>query len=83
MRSPCPTFNKLDTFAFFKETLVDVPAEHDPSDPAAALRLAMEADRVYSGLIYERSAQVFGTRTLPTAMRSREEALQRLFDRFS
>jgi 2-oxoglutarate ferredoxin oxidoreductase subunit beta len=83
VRSPCPTFNKVDTFAYYKETFTEVPAAHDPSDLGAALQLAMDEEHVYSGLVYQRPAQVFGARHLPTGVLGREEALNRLFARFS
>lgn len=40
--SPCPTFNKLDTFKFYKGRLVDINKElgHDPSDRQKAMELA-------------------------------------------
>ncbi|RMA97641.1 2-oxoacid:ferredoxin oxidoreductase subunit beta [Hydrogenothermus marinus] len=40
--SPCPTYNKLDTFKFYKGRLVDINKElgHDPSDKQKAMELA-------------------------------------------
>ncbi len=40
--SPCPTFNKIDTFKYYKGRLIDINKElgHDPSDMKAALELA-------------------------------------------
>lgn len=84
--SPCPTFNKIDTFTYYKEQIVDVPADHDPSDMAAALRLATTRDQIYTGLIYQHPGEVFGAsrrRQLATGVQSRDEVLGRLFKRFS
>jgi len=53
--SPCPTFNKLNTFDSYKETLEDVPADHDVTDLNAALRIALRAKegKTPTGLLYK------------------------------
>ena len=40
--SPCPTFNKIDTFKYYKGRLIDINKElgHDPTDRKAAMALA-------------------------------------------
>jgi 2-oxoglutarate ferredoxin oxidoreductase subunit beta len=82
--SPCPTFNKVDTFGYYKETIVDVPEDHDPSDLGAALRLAV-GDQIYSGLLYQHTGHVFGDgrQQLAVASLERGQVLDRLFSRFS
>jgi 2-oxoglutarate ferredoxin oxidoreductase subunit beta len=54
--SPCVTFNKVNTFAWFKQNLVDVEKlpSYDPSDKIAAMRTLMEHNEMVTGLIYER-----------------------------
>jgi 2-oxoglutarate ferredoxin oxidoreductase subunit beta len=52
--SPCPTFNKINTFKFYRDEVAELPADHDPSDMVAALRLAALEDPLYTGLIYHR-----------------------------
>jgi len=51
--SPCPTFNTVNTFKYYKETTVELPQEHDPSDFAAALKYAGCEDPLYLGLFYQ------------------------------
>jgi 2-oxoglutarate ferredoxin oxidoreductase subunit beta len=53
--SPCVTFNKLQTYAWFKQKLVDIEKldGYDPHDKIAAMRLLMEHDEMVTGLIYE------------------------------
>ncbi|MDH5477557.1 MAG: 2-oxoacid:ferredoxin oxidoreductase subunit beta [Nitrospinota bacterium] len=53
--SPCPTFNKLNTFDSYKETLEEVPADHDTSDLNAALKIALRAKegKTPIGLLYK------------------------------
>jgi len=43
--SPCPTFNKIDTFKYYKGRLIDINQElgHDPTDKKAAIELASHA----------------------------------------
>ncbi len=53
--SPCPTFNKVNTFKFYRDEVADLPADHDPGDMVAALRLAAQEDPLYTGLIYKRT----------------------------
>ncbi len=84
--SPCPTFNKLDTHVYYKDNSIDVPPDHDPSDLASALRLASSGEQIYTGLIYQRPTPVFGSNhreLLATGVQRREDALGRLFTRFS
>jgi 2-oxoglutarate ferredoxin oxidoreductase subunit beta len=84
--SPCPTFNKVDTFAYYKEVVAEIPATHDPTDMGAALQLAMAREQILTGVVYQQPAEVFGTharRSLPTGIQTREDALGRLFARFS
>jgi 2-oxoglutarate/2-oxoacid ferredoxin oxidoreductase subunit beta len=49
---PCVTFNKLNTFKWFKENTFYIEASHDPSDRAAAFSLAVKSDKLPLGLLY-------------------------------
>ncbi|MDH5508904.1 MAG: 2-oxoacid:ferredoxin oxidoreductase subunit beta [Nitrospinota bacterium] len=53
--SPCPTFNKINTFDSYKESLEEVPADHDTSDLNAALKIALRAKegKTPIGLLYK------------------------------
>ncbi|HEY4682505.1 MAG TPA: 2-oxoacid:ferredoxin oxidoreductase subunit beta [Candidatus Acidoferrales bacterium] len=51
--SPCPTFNKVDTFKYYAEHLSPVPADHEVKDRVKALELAYRTDRHYVGVYYE------------------------------
>ena len=51
--SPCPTFNKVNTFKYYREEVADLPAGHDPSDKEAAMRLAASEDPLYLGILYQ------------------------------
>src|SRR5438093_13274930 len=56
--SPCVTYNKVNTYDFFRERVYDLQKEsHDPSDMKAAFAKAIEwpfvqRDRIPLGLFY-------------------------------
>ncbi|MCC6629933.1 MAG: 2-oxoacid:ferredoxin oxidoreductase subunit beta [Chloroflexi bacterium] len=54
--SPCPTFNKINTFKFYRDEVADLPAGYDPSDMVSALHYAAIDDPLYTGLIYQRAS---------------------------
>lgn len=54
VQSPCVTYNQLNTYAWFKEHIVDLAAEgHDPHDRMAAITMAHERNRVPVGVLFE------------------------------
>ncbi len=50
--SPCVTFNKVQTFDYYKGRVYEVPETHDPTDKFAALKLAEEEERFPIGILY-------------------------------
>jgi len=50
--SPCPTFNKVVTFDSMKQRVAPIPDDHDPTDLGAAMALALDRERVYTGVFY-------------------------------
>lgn len=48
--SPCVTF--YDTYKLYKEKVYTIPDSHDPTDQAAAMRYAMESERLPLGVLY-------------------------------
>jgi len=53
--SPCVTFNKINTYDWFKENIVDLEEtpEYDPSNRVAAMTKIMETNGMLTGLIYQ------------------------------
>lgn len=51
--SPCPTFNKVITFDWMKERVEPIPDGHDTSNLDGAIRLALEKERVRTGIFYQ------------------------------
>ncbi|MCC7104751.1 MAG: 2-oxoacid:ferredoxin oxidoreductase subunit beta [Chloroflexi bacterium] len=57
--SPCPTFNKVNTFKYYREETAALPAGYDPRDKNEALRIAAVDHPLYTGLIYQEEAASF------------------------
>ncbi|MBA4603719.1 2-oxoacid:ferredoxin oxidoreductase subunit beta [Thermoactinomyces mirandus] len=57
--SPCVTYNKMNTYDFFKEHLVnlDEDSEYDPSNRHMAMQKLMENNALVTGLIYQNKEQ--------------------------
>jgi 2-oxoglutarate ferredoxin oxidoreductase subunit beta len=51
--SPCVTFNDVDTYDYFRDSLVDVAdGDHDPSDYDAAKERILDREAEYQGVLY-------------------------------
>ncbi len=65
---PCVSFNKVNTFAWFKKRCYPLPADYDPTDFDAAMKAAYEWDeRIPVGVVYRKERDPFETRFAPTA----------------
>lgn len=51
--SPCVTFNKVNTYDWFKEHVVKLDESHDPSDKMQALTKINETNGLCTGIIYQ------------------------------
>jgi 2-oxoglutarate ferredoxin oxidoreductase subunit beta len=51
--SPCPTFNKVNTFKSYREEIQAVPEGHDPADKVAAMALANSMQPLYVGCLFQ------------------------------
>lgn len=50
---PCVSFNKVNTFAWYKKRCYILPEDYDPTDGQAAMRTATEwGEKIPLGLIY-------------------------------
>jgi 2-oxoglutarate ferredoxin oxidoreductase subunit beta len=57
---PCPSFNKVNTFAWFKKRCYLLPGDYDAADFDGALRKTYEwGDRIPLGVIYRRERSAF------------------------
>ncbi|MFC6732076.1 MULTISPECIES: 2-oxoacid:ferredoxin oxidoreductase subunit beta [unclassified Haladaptatus] len=57
--SPCVTFNDVDTYDYFRDSLVDLKeTDHDPTDKDAAKDVIFDTEKEYQGVIYKNEASV-------------------------
>ena len=60
--SPCPTYNKFETFEFWKGRVEEIPEDHDVTDKIAALAISeegMKYEHVPIGVLYEVSKPTY------------------------
>jgi len=84
--SPCPTFNRVNTFKHYKEECADLPADHDPGDYVAAMRMASVQDPLHLGVFYRREASTFEEHVAAQKQgqeSDRDAVLEKLFARFA
>ncbi|HEY8343448.1 MAG TPA: 2-oxoacid:ferredoxin oxidoreductase subunit beta [Calditerricola sp.] len=91
--SPCVTFNKVNTYDWFKENLVslDTIEGYDPTDRIQAMKTVMEHKALVTGIIYQRKdipsyeERIPGFKDVPLAhqdLRLSEEDFQELVKEF-
>ena len=57
---PCVSFNKVNTFAWYRQRCTPLPGDYDPSDWEMAMKKAMEwGDRIPIGVIYRNDRMAF------------------------
>jgi 2-oxoglutarate ferredoxin oxidoreductase subunit beta len=57
---PCVSFNKVNTFAWYKKRCYELPEDHDPTNWENAMKVAQEwGDRIPIGLIYKNDRPPF------------------------
>lgn len=84
--SPCPTFNKVNTFKFYRELVEALPQDHDAADLGEAMLKARSEDPLYVGVFYREEAPCFeeGLEGQKAAGETdAHDLLEGLFDRFS
>ena len=57
--SPCPTFNKINTFQFYRDGTAPLPKEYDPTDRTSALPYLESENPYYLGVLYKRDGESF------------------------
>jgi 2-oxoglutarate ferredoxin oxidoreductase subunit beta len=87
---PCVSFNKVNTFAWYKKRCYTLPEEYDPSDWQAAMGMAMEwGEKIPLGIIYRKQRPTFESRLAvleqgPLVGRDTDmRKLQKILEKFS
>ncbi|MFH0801553.1 MAG: thiamine pyrophosphate-dependent enzyme [bacterium] len=62
---PCVTFNKVNTYLWFKENTYYLEETHDPSDRQEAFRKATERGKMALGILYRREGKPVFEENLP------------------
>jgi 2-oxoglutarate ferredoxin oxidoreductase subunit beta len=78
--SPCVTF--YNTYSHYRETVIDLPEDHDPSDRMAALALALDTNTFHAGVFYQDDRPTFDERIEALRPEPDEGFLETLLDRF-
>jgi 2-oxoglutarate/2-oxoacid ferredoxin oxidoreductase subunit beta len=85
--SPCPTFNKVNTFKYYRDQAIDLPRDHDPSDVTRAWAAAASIDPVYLGVLYQAEGEASFEDHIQAAQTGSEEAagevIEDIFARYS
>jgi len=60
---PCVTFNKINTYEWYRKRVYHIEPEYNPEDRAGAFKKALEwGDRIPIGLIYKNNRQILEER---------------------
>jgi 2-oxoglutarate ferredoxin oxidoreductase subunit beta len=84
--SPCPTFNKVNTFKAYREETADLPPDYDPSDHVKALEYAALENPLYLGILYQQEGESFEDHVKAQQTGSEAEAqevIEAVLQRFS
>jgi 2-oxoglutarate ferredoxin oxidoreductase subunit beta len=85
--SPCPTFNKVNTFKFYRDQAQDLPKDHDASDVQQAWARAASEDPVYLGVLYRSENEASFEEHIQAAQTGDEshadEVIAAVLDRYS
>jgi len=81
---PCVTFNKLNTYTWFKENTYYLSDDYNPNDRVKAFEKAIEADKLALGIFYENDQepvfeeQLIAYKNNPEALFERKTDLNKL-----
>lgn len=70
---PCVTFNKVNTYQWFKEHTYYLGNDYNPNDRNKAFDIAIEKEKLALGIIYKRKAESFEKKLKP--YKNSQEAL--------
>jgi len=82
VQSPCTEFH--NTYDYYDKVVEEMPPEHDTSDLAAALHLALTEERVHLGVFYrDESKEPFEQRSREFVADASEFNLEEYLGRFA
>lgn len=78
---PCVVFNKVNTYAWFKEHTYALPDDYDPTDRKSAFAKSIEEDKMPLGVIYKREDKPIFEECVGVYEKSREPLYARHHNR--
>jgi len=70
---PCVTFNKVNTFAWYKKRCYQLPGDHDPTDWNAAMKVAFQwGDKIPVGVVHRNERPACGDRSAAVTKKTKE-----------
>jgi 2-oxoglutarate ferredoxin oxidoreductase subunit beta len=85
--SPCPTFNKVNTFKYYRDQALELPKDHNASDVMQAWARAQSIDPVYLGVLYRAEGESSFEEHIQSAQSGTEadapQVVQSILDRYS
>jgi len=78
---PCVSFNKVNTYQWFKEHTYYIEDSYDPADRIEAFRRGVEKDKVPLGIIYTHSDKLTFEENLGVYSQNKEPLFKRIPDR--
>ncbi len=77
---PCVSFNKVNTFGWFKNNIYQLDDDYDPQDRTAAMARALEADPYPVGVIYRNPDRTMFEDNIATYRGDQQPLYQRRLD---
>jgi len=78
--SPCPTFHH--TFDAWDTAVTAIPAEHNPQNRAQAITLAMETEKLFTGVFYQEERPTMDQAAHELAQKAQPFAIERYMQRY-
>lgn len=77
---PCVTFNKINTYKWFKENTYYLEDTHDPSDRVNAFKRSIETEKLPLGIFYVNTEKTTFEENLPQYKTNKEPLYKRTFE---
>ena len=77
---PCVTFNKINTFKWYKDHTYNLPDDYDASDFKAALDLAYDTEKFALGILYQDKSKAPFHKRLPVYETNDQAVIHRVRD---
>ncbi|RJP24943.1 MAG: hypothetical protein C4527_17860 [Candidatus Omnitrophota bacterium] len=78
---PCVSFNKVNTYQWFKENTYVLDSSHDSTDRAKAFEIAMSDGKLALGVIFKQDGRTTLTDTIPAYRDNLAPLYERKLDR--